>query len=319
MSVGSSAHPPVALCLGVFDGVHRGHSAIINAARRFISGISGGRVLVLTFDPHPSRVVRPSSPQPLLQSLPSRISVLQQSGCDQVTVIPFTSEFAHRSPEAFWALLQDAVPGRILGIFAGQNWRFGDGRAGDLAKLASLAAVQKSIVIGVPPVRHQGQVISSSWIRDLVKAAAFEDIPPLLGRAFELSGTVVAGRQLARQWGFPTANLYPNQECLPPNGVYAGWILIPDRQPAWSVCNLGTRPSLGAGEMRPLLEAHLFDFDEDLYNNSIRFVPIKKLRDEQQFSSLEALRNQIATDAAMAKICSGEMTSMRDGEWSASA
>jgi riboflavin kinase/FMN adenylyltransferase len=319
MFVRSSAPPPVALCLGVFDGVHRGHLAIINAARRFISGISDGRVIVFTFAPHPSRIVRPSSPQTLLQSLSSRISVLHQSGCDEVTIIPFTSEFAHRTPEAFWALLKDAVPGRILGIFAGQNWRFGGGRAGDLAKLTTLAATQRTIVIGVPPVRHLGQVISSTWIRDLVKGAAFKDIPLLLGRSFELSGMVVPGRQIARQWGFPTANLYPDQECLPPNGVYAGWILIPDRKPVWSVCNLGTRPSLGTGEIQPLLEAHLFDFNEDLYNRSIRFVPIQKLRDEQQFSSTEALREQIATDAARARLCERDMDFSFDGEWSTSA
>jgi riboflavin kinase/FMN adenylyltransferase len=153
----------------------------------------------------------------------------------------------------------------------------------------------------------------------LVKGAAFKDIPLLLGRSFELSGMVVPGRQIARQWGFPTANLYPDQECLPPNGVYAGWILIPDRKPVWSVCNLGTRPSLGTGEIQPLLEAHLFDFNEDLYNRSIRFVPIQKLRDEQQFSSTEALREQIATDAARARLCERDMDFSFDGEWSTSA
>lgn len=121
MHAGRSASSPIALCLGVFDGVHRGHSAIINAARRFISGIPGGRTLALTFDPHPSRIVRPDSPQSLLQSLPSRVLALQKVGCDDVIVIPFTNHLANRSPDEFWSIIQSKVSGNILGIFAGQN------------------------------------------------------------------------------------------------------------------------------------------------------------------------------------------------------
>ena len=301
MLAGSPAIHPTALCLGVFDGVHRGHSAIIHAARRFISGIPSGRVLSLTFDPHPSRVIRPESAQALLQSLKSRIGLLRDAGCDEVLVLPFTQNFAKQSPESFWSVLKGAVPGRILGIFAGQNWRFGVGRSGNLTQLASLSSAEGSVVIGVPPVMHQGKVISSSWIRELVRKAAFHEIPPLLGRALELSGTVIPGQQLARQWGVPTANLQPDQECLPPNGVYSGWIRIEGRPPLWSVCNLGTRPSLNAQETPPLLEAHLFNFSENLYGQTLHFVPVHRIREERRFTSVEALRNQIAADVEHAR------------------
>ncbi len=301
MLAGSPANHPIALCLGVFDGVHRGHEAIISAARRFISGTIGGRVLALTFDPHPTRIVRPASPQSLLQSIDSRVSLLQKSGCDEVVVLPFSEELARHSPTSFWSLLRSSIQGKLLGIFAGQNWRFGVGRSGDLAQLANLSAAEGCVVVGVPPVMHLGKVISSSWIRDLVREAAFGAIPKLLGRAFEISGTVIAGRQLARQWGFPTANLHPEQECLPPNGVYAGWAQWEGGQPVWSLCNLGTRPSLGTEQSRVLLEAHLFDVEQDLYGRTLRFVPVHKIRDEQRFISLEALRHQISLDATEAR------------------
>jgi riboflavin kinase/FMN adenylyltransferase len=301
MPADSPANPPIALCLGVFDGVHRGHEAIIGAARRFISGTTGGRVLALTFDPHPTRIVRPTSPQPLLQSLDARISLLRKAGCDGVIVLPFSEDLARHSASAFWSLLKKSILGKLLGIFAGQNWRFGVGRSGDLVQLASLSAADGCVVVGVPPVMHLGRVISSSWIRDLVREAAFGTIPTLLGRGFEISGTVIAGRKLARQWGFPTANFYPDQECLPPNGVYAGWAQWEAGQPVWSLCNLGTRPSLGTEDNRVLLEAHLIDREQDLYGRTLRFVPVHKIRDEQRFTSLEALRHQISLDATEAR------------------
>jgi riboflavin kinase/FMN adenylyltransferase len=316
MLAGSPAIHPTALCLGVFDGVHRGHSAIIHAARRFIAGIPSGRVLSLTFDPHPSRVIRPESAQALLQPLKSRVGLLRDAGCDEVIVLPFTEDLAKQSPEAFWSILKGAVPGRILGIFAGQNWRFGVGRSGNLAHLASLSSTEGSVVIGVPPVMHQGKVISSSWIRELVRDAAFREIPPLLGRALELSGTVVTGQQLARQWGVPTANLQPEQECLPPNGVYAGWTRIEGKPPLWSVCNLGTRPSLTAEETRPLLEAHLFNFSENLYGQTLHFVPVHRIREERRFASLDALRDQIALDVEHAQQSLTTLDASPVGNWS---
>jgi riboflavin kinase/FMN adenylyltransferase len=218
-----------------------------------------------------------------------------------VIVLPFSEDLARHSASAFWSLLRGSIQGKILGIFAGQNWRFGVGRSGDLVQLASLSAADGCVVVGVPPVMHLGRVISSSWIRDLVREAAFGTIPTLLGRAFEISGTVIAGKQLARQWGFPTANLYPDQECLPPNGVYVGWAQWEGGQAVWSLCNLGTRPSLGTEENRVLLEAHLIGRNQDLYGCTLRFVPVHKIRDEQRFTSLEALRRQISLDATEAR------------------
>lgn len=316
MLAGRPSSNPVALCLGVFDGVHRGHIAIINAARRFISGVSGGRVLALTFDPHPTRIIHPESPQALLQSLPARVVALEQAGCDQVIVLPFNRELSKRSPEEFWTILQHLVPGRILGIFAGQNWRFGAGRNGTLAQLSRLANSTASTVIGVPPVLNRGQVISSTWIRNLVTSADFASIPPMLGRPFELSGMVVTGQKMARTWGFPTANLYPAEECLPPNGVYSGWTRLPERPPVWTICNLGVRPSLGGDQSNRILEAHLFDFDEDLYGRSIRFEPVYQIREEQKFPSIESLKRQISEDVALAKTQGSQFGMCRDGDCS---
>lgn len=305
MDAGSST-PTAArqvVCLGVFDGVHRGHVSILGAAKRFAHGIERSRVTAVTFDPHPSTVVRPDHPQPLLQPLQDRADCLRSLGCHTVIVLPFNQDMSSRSPEEFWSILREAVPGQIVGLFAGRNWRFGAGRSGDMSTLARLARPSGCLVVGVPPIIESEHVISSSWIRQSVQVGDLGQAERLLGKPFGISGLVIQGKQLARQWGVPTANFIPEQECLPPFGVYVADVFSEGSPLAKAVVNIGVRPSLHGGHATAMVEAHLIDFDGNLYGRKITVIPFRQMRTERRFETPEELRIQILKDVADAKDC----------------
>ncbi len=278
------------LALGVFDGLHRGHQAVIEAAH------GCARTGLLTFDPHPVQVLAPDrAPRRILTSLAHQELILEALGVDFLCVVEFTKDFAAIPAEDFAQDLANTGVGRLA---AGHDWTFGIGRSGDVAKLAQwLAPLPVSVV---EPVLHAGQRISSTLIRkaladdDLASAATF------LGRPYSVYGEVRQGRQLGRQLGFPTANVSVTQERLPPNGVYqieARW------QGEWvkGVANVGVRPTVDDSPRRSL-EAHLFsEIVPDSYGWQVEIGFIEKIREEKKFAGIEELKAQIALDIARAR------------------
>ncbi len=298
----SGQRRPVFLAAGFFDGVHRGHQAIIRkiigAARR-----AQGTAWVMTFDTHPLKVLHPTIAPKLLTSTPHKLRLLKAMGVQGCIVIPFTRELARRQPKAFVAMLALAAPA-LRQIVIGRNWTFGRQGCGTPATLKALAPVYGFKVAVIPPVRWHGTVVSSTRIRAAVLAGRLTEAAGMLGRPFSLLGTVVPGRGIGRTLGIPTANLNPHNEVAPPNGVYivrASW----DGATYPGIVNLGIRPTLiqrppGAGGAfhRPerVLELHLLDMHRNLYGKDIEVAFLKKLRRERAFPSLEALQGQIRKD-----------------------
>ncbi len=283
---------PVAFAVGVFDGVHLGHQAVIQSAIDFTEK-HGGTTVVLTFDPHPLRVLCPDSAPLLLCSTTHKLHILKQFGVDHVLVLPFTSETAKTDANAFIAALVTSC--RPLGfISVGYTWSFGRGREGNVHQLMEMGQIHGFGVYGVPEVKIEEEVVSSTLIREAVRTGNFQKAERMLGRPYTVMGKVVKGRQLGRQLGFPTANVAIENEELPPSGVYAVETLLQGRKYP-GVANLGRRPTIEEdGEQT--LEVHLFDLEIDLYGANLEVSFVKLLRREQKFAGLEELKSQIAQD-----------------------
>lgn len=289
---------PAYLAIGTFDGVHLGHQAVIARAledsRREVDGIA----VVVTFDPHPLRVLRPENAPRLLTSTRHKERILAAGGVRQLLLLPFDAEFAATPPEEFIASLAAAAQ-PLREICVGYGWSFGRGRAGNLDLLTRLGERLGFTVVGLPPVTVDGQVASSTLIRHAVESGDLDTAARFLGREFTILGTVIRGRQLGRELGFPTANLAAHYEQFPPNGVYAAEAVI-DGVTHGGVVNLGQRPTVDRPGGERLLELHLFDFERDIYGQEVEVRFRAFLRAEKKFSGLEELRAQIARDAAQA-------------------
>ena len=290
---------PLYLAIGVFDGVHLGHQAVIrralDAARR-----DGGTAVVVTFDPHPVRVLRPEHAPRLLTSTSHKLRLIRDLGVTHQLVIHFDRAFAATEPEDFIRALA-AASQPLREICVGFEWSFGKGRAGNLALLDRLGHELGFDEVGVPAVTIDGEVVSSTATRAAVEAGDLAKAARLLGRAYSILGTVKPGAQLGRKLGFPTANFAAHNEQFPPNGVYAVNVEIQGR-PIRGVANIGVRPTLEQAEGERLLEVHLLDFQGDLYGLDLEVVFRRFLRSEQKFPSLEALRAQIGCDAEAARV-----------------
>ena len=289
---------PLHLAIGVFDGLHLGHQEVIRQAREAAIAL-GGTAVVVTFDPHPIRVLRPAQAPNLLTSTRHKEVILARLGMLHLLEIPFTTEFATNSAEAFVDLLRERC--QPLGsISVGCDWAFGKDRQGTLATLQSLGTLHRFQVHGTPRVCVDEEPISSTRIRHTVEAGDFAAAQKLLGREYSVLGTIVKGRQLGRKIGFPTANLASLAEQLPPVGVYAVKARYQDTfLPA--VANLGYRPTVAEGERERLLEVHLLDFDEDIYDQELEVKFIQRLRSEMRLGSLDELKDQIARDTLTAR------------------
>ena len=288
---------PVALAIGVFDGLHLGHQEVIRAAAQHAAQHDGSAV-VLTFDPHPLAVLNPAKVPRRLCGPAYRLRLLERLGMDAALVCPFTPELAATRAGDFIEELSRSC--RPLGcVSVGYTWTFGKGRGGNIHSLTDFGQRHNFAVYGVPPVRVDGDVVSSTLIRECVTAGDLAKASRLLGRPYALHGKVVQGRRLGRELGFPTANLKLEAELLPPHGVYA---VQAEAGGQWrpGVANLGLRPTVEETSS-PSLEAHLFDWDGDLYGQELEVRLGRWLRPEKTFASLEALRAQIAEDARLAK------------------
>ncbi len=286
-----------AVTVGNFDGVHRGHRSLVEAAVRQARERRGTAV-ALTFDPHPSRVLSPDRAPSTLMTLDQRAEALAALGIECLAVLPFTFELSRESAADFARkVLREAMGARV--VVVGENFRFGRGREGDLAALGESLGFA---VLGTPPVVHEGAPISSTRIREALARGAVRAARDMLGRRFFVDGTVVRGVGRGREIGLPTANLAVLNETLPARGVYAcrcrelgeaGGALHP------AVVNIGHRPTFGGGALS--VEAHLLDFDGDLYGRALRIEFEERLREERTFAGPEALVAQVRDDVARAR------------------
>lgn len=284
------------IALGVFDGVHIGHRAVIaqavEAAKR-----DGGKVGVITFEPHPIRVLAPDrAPRRILASIGHKVELLESLGVDFLCVVEFTIDFAQIEAEDFISQLVKASAG-LKTIAVGEDWIFGRNRGGNIHKLKEWGGKYSFDVMAAQPVRFDGERVSSTRIRQAVRDGNLQAIESMLGRPYDVVGTVIEGKQLARQLGFPTANMVVHNEQLPPDGV---WSLKVNRhgQTYTAIGNLGRRPTVEHEGARRLLEVHLFDFEGDLYGEILEVEFVAFVRKEQQFDSVEELKAQIDRDVA---------------------
>ena len=296
---GLSRLGPAYVAIGVFDGVHLGHQAVVRRALEDSQREADGVAIVVTFDPHPLRVLRPASAPRLLTSTRHKEQILSTLGVDHLLVLPFDAAFAATPPETFIeAMAAAARP--LREVCVGFGWSFGRERAGNLDLLTRLGERLHFAVVGLPPVMVGSEVASSTLVRTAVERGELGAAAAFLGREFTILGTVVEGRHLGRQLGFPTANLAAHNEQFPPDGVYAV-------EAAWrgkvypGVVNLGYRPTVEKPGGERLLELHLFDFNQQIYGDDVEVSFHALLRPEQKFASLDDLRAQIVRDAAQAR------------------
>lgn len=289
---------PLYLAIGVFDGVHLGHRAVIERALADASS-GGGTAVVVTFDPHPVRVLRPAQAPRLLTSTAHKLRLIRALGVPRQLVIPFDHAFAAMPPAEFVRALAEAAQ-PLREICVGFEWSFGRNRAGNLALLEQLGAKLGFAEVGVPAVTIGGEIVSSTLIRRAVERGELALAAQMLGHSYTILGTVVAGQRLGRTLGFPTANLSAHNEQFPPDGVYAVECQRGDQR-LRGVANIGVRPTLAQAGGERLLEVHLFDFDADLYGEDLEVTFRRHLRPELKFPNLEALRAQIARDADAAR------------------
>jgi riboflavin kinase/FMN adenylyltransferase len=286
------------LALGNFDGVHRGHRKILERVRR-VAGERGATSVVMTFDPHPPRVVRPDKAPPLLMTKPQKLEAIADAGVQGAAIVRFSAELSRWDPETFVrVVLVDWL--HVGEVWVGANFLFGHDRSGNFSMLRVLGGRYGFKAEKIDPVRYKDFVVSSTRVRRLVSEGRVDEAGALLGHQYFVDGIVMRGDQRGRTLGFPTANLCPENELLPPHGVYAttarvGAIIFP------SVTNVGTRPTVDQSG-RTVIETHIFDFDRDLYGQSVRIGFVQRLRDERAFESLAALRAQIDADCRRARV-----------------
>jgi len=286
------------LALGNFDGVHRGHRKILDRLRR-VANERGATAVVMTFDPHPPRVVRPDKAPPLLMTIAQKLEAVAAVGVQGAAIVRFTPELSRWDPEMFVrTVLVDWL--RVAEVWVGANFLFGHDRAGTFTLLRMLGGRYGFKAEKIDPVRYKDFVVSSTRIRRLVGEGRVDEAGALLGHQYHIDGSVVHGDHRGRSLGFPTANLCTENELLPPNGVYAMTITI-GGVVRGSVTNIGRRPTVDDSG-RTTIETHVFDFDQNLYGASVRLGFVQRLRDERAFDSLEALGAQIAADCDRARV-----------------
>ncbi len=283
---------PTVLTLGVFDGLHLGHQAIIRTVVERSLLIDAVPTLI-TFDPHPRQVLKPETAPPLLQTFNQKAEGLASLGIQQIVVLEFNQHLATLSAEDF--VEQFIVLGlQAREVYLGKGFAFGNQRRGNIELLQQLSRQFDFLADEVPEVRLRGHRISSTMVRMLLKAGRVNVARRMLGRPYGIEGVVMRGHGIGRQLLYPTANLDLQNRVLPADGVYVTLALVDG---IWrrSVTNIGKRPTFG-GELESKVETHLIDFDQDLYDQTIRVRVLHRLRGEKKFSGVDELRAQITRD-----------------------
>lgn len=305
---------PVILAMGCFDGVHLGHQKVISTAVEQARKL-GGEAWVYTFEPHPAKVLVPDKAPPLISAKPCRERMIESLGAAGIIETPFTRDFAALSPEEFLNDLIANAPS-LAGVVCGQDWSFGHRASGNFQTLETFGKTHGFTATAVAPFMDGEQKVSSSTIRKELLEGNIANAVRLLGRPFSLFGSVVDGKKIGRELGYPTANIDPLNELIPGNGVYAAWTLLqtsgirsqksdPDsltsglRPPTSaypSAVFIGNRETFGCRQH--VIESYLIDFDGDLYGKELEVVLVEKTRDVTPFPSREALIEQIEKDVA---------------------
>ncbi|HIG84820.1 MAG TPA: riboflavin biosynthesis protein RibF [Verrucomicrobia bacterium] len=286
----------VNLAIGFFDGVHEGHEAVI----RNVSCGDDSATVVLTFDPHPSSILSPRLPTPIITPLEHKQRLIAKLGVDYLLVIKFDEDRANQSAEKFVSEIVDSCELKLISV--GNEFRFGCKRKGDVDFLTELGKDLGFKVIGIDRVRDgRGDVISSTRVRESLKSGNLKDAKSLLGRDFSISGLVTKGDGVGREMSFPTANIEDLESVAIPYGVYA---VLADLggESFQGVANLGVRPTvMGSNNSKPKLEVHLFDFDRMIYGETLEIYFVEYIREEIFFNSLADLKNQINDDVIATK------------------
>lgn len=298
------ATAPSAVAIGFFDGVHRGHRAIIGAAaeqgRR-----AGVRTVVVTFDRHPMEVVAPGSQPPLLQTLPRRVATLADCDVDAVVVLPFDDRLRHLPAEGFITHVLGG-PLAAVAVVVGENFRFGHRASGDVALLTQAGQREGFSVTGMAlHTDSDGRAISSTAIRAALDAGTVADAARMLGRPHAIDGVVVRGDRRGRELGYPTANLHLDARlAVPAPGVYASRLTLPDGRTLPAATSVGTNPTFGGHGLR--VEAYVLDFDEDLYGLEVSLAFTHWLRGQERYDDVADLIAQMDGDVAEVRRLEGE-------------
>lgn len=290
-----SVEKGVIISFGVFDGVHIGHQALIQCMLKQASKF-GVETVILTFDPHPAFSTLGTAP-PSITTIEKKIEFLKSQGVNRVVVEDFNEKFSQLSPEEF---VHDMLLGKFHAqeIVVGYDCAFGKNRAGDKWLLKKLGEDYGVAVEIVEPYILNGEVVSSTRVRNAIQQGSLDLANTLLGRLYSISGTVVSGKGIGKKLGFATANLQTNNEVLPPAGVYAVKVYV-NEQLFNGVLNMGIQPTLSDGEFR--IEAHILDFEGKLYGHCMEIFFFKKIRDERVFASPKDLAEQIEKDELIAR------------------
>jgi riboflavin kinase/FMN adenylyltransferase len=290
---------PSVVTPGNHDGVHLGHRALIDAAKRTAEA-HHWETLAMCFEPHPTAILAPERAPLLITGMARRVEILKEAGCDDVVVLPFDSEFARTTPARFVEhVLLEACHAK--GVVVGPDFHFGHNRSGNVATLREWGARKGFTVDLVAPVMYKGESVSSTRLRRILSEDGnVEDAAVMMTRVHEIAGRVVPGDRRGREVGFPTANLEVEPLVLPKDGVYAvvARVLGAGTPLLQGVANLGNRPTFGAGRS---VEVHLFGFTGDLYGQRLRVGFVARIRGEAKFEGLQALQEQINQDCDQAK------------------
>ena len=280
------------LALGTFDGVHRGHQALLEEGKRYARE-KGIPLRACSFDRHPLEILRPESAPKLLTTLPEKISLMAEYGADELQLMRFTRETAEMDPMAFLRMLRETV--RLRAVVAGWNYTFGKGGTGNAALLQMDGNRYGYDVIIVPPVTtKEGEAVSSTLIRRRLQEGLAEEAEALMGHPYELHGRVTDGKHMGHRIGVPTANVRINpRKMLPAFGVYPCRLITAEGESPAAV-NIGVQPTLPSGNVT--VEAHVLDGDPDLYGRLVRLVPGNRIRAERKFENTEELTRQISRD-----------------------
>ena len=288
---------PVVLAAGAFDGVHRGHRVVLERAMDHARRL-GGSAWVMTFDPHPLKLLRPDSAPPLITSTPHKLQLMRAMGVDGCAVLPFTPSLAAVPAEPFIADLKRAIP-QLAVLVVGANWTYGHHAEGNTRLLRTLADRHGFTADIVDGVTLGGDSISSTRIRKAVSGGHLDAAADLLGRPFSMYGTVIHGTKLGRQLGYPTANVDPHNEVRPPAGIYAVRMQVQgELHPGAAFLTDHPDPRKGPPDV---VEVHLIDRTLDLYDLEVEVFFEKRLRDEWTFNGLDALKKQITLDVENAR------------------